>query len=100
MTVYIVARITIDDRKAYAKYEQGFMEVFSLFDGSLLSVEESPHILEGDWSCTRTVLIAFPTRDMALAWYNSPEYRAILPHRHAGAKAQIAILNGLTAPTT
>jgi len=98
MTVYIVARITIDDREAYARYEQNFMQVFSMFGGSLLSVEESPHVLEGDWTCTRSVLIAFPTRDMALAWYNSPEYQAILPHRHAGAKAQIAILNGLPAP--
>ena len=95
MTVYIVAKITISDRESYANYEHGFMPVFSLFEGTLLSVEESPHILEGDWACTRTVLIAFPDKDRALAWYNSQEYQAILPHRHKGAKAHIAILEGL-----
>ena len=98
MTVYIVARITISDRESYANYEQGFMPVFNLFDGKLLAVEESPHILEGDWACTRTVLAEFPDRDMALAWYNCPEYQAILPHRLRGAEADIAIINGLPSP--
>ena len=98
MTVYIVAQITIGDRESYAKYEQGFMPVFNLFKGTLLSVDESPFILEGDWACTRTVLAAFPSKDMALEWYNCPEYQAILPYRLKGAKAHIVILNGLPAP--
>jgi uncharacterized protein (DUF1330 family) len=98
MTVYIVAQITISDRDSYAKYEQGFMPVFNLFDGKMLSVDEAPHVLEGDWACTRTVLAAFPDRDMALAWYNCPEYQAILPHRLKGARAHIVILDGLPAP--
>ncbi|WP_341197250.1 DUF1330 domain-containing protein [Hyphomonas chukchiensis] len=98
MTVYIVARIMISDREAYGKYEQGFMPVFNLFEGRMLSVDESPHVLEGEWTCTRTVLAAFPSKDMALEWYNCAEYQAILPHRLAGARAEIAILAGLPAP--
>ena len=97
MAVYIVAQITITDRETYGKYEQGFMDVFNRYDGRLLSVDENAHVLEGDWSCTRTVLAEFPSKDIALAWYNCAEYQALAPFRHMGATSKIALLEGFPA---
>ena len=62
MSVYAVALIHIHDRDGYRNYEQGFMEIFSRYEGKLLAVDESPTVMEGEWPWTRTVLLEFPTR--------------------------------------
>ena len=95
MSIYIVARINIRDRAEYANYEAGFLEVFSRYAGKMLSVEEAPEVLEGEWSCTRTVLIEFPGKEDALAWYRSEEYQTLAAHRYAASTADIALLAGL-----
>ena len=97
MTIFIVARIDIQDRAGYAEYEKRFMEIFSPYDGALMAVSEDAEVLEGSWPVTRTVLISFPTRDAAMAWYQSKDYQEILQHRHGASHADIVLLNGLTA---
>ena len=67
MRVYLVAQLTIHDRGTYAKYGFAFMEIFDPYGGKLLSVEEAPEVLEGEWSYTRTVLLEFPSEELAHA---------------------------------
>lgn len=93
--VYLVALLTIHDRARYQQYEAGFVEIFMRFGGSLLSVEESPTVLEGDWPLTRTVLISFPSQAEAMAWYRSDDYQALMQHRLAASVGNIALLNAL-----
>ena len=47
MSAYIIAKIQIKDREIYAKYEEGFMPIFEKYQGELLSVDETPTVLEG-----------------------------------------------------
>ena len=50
--------------------------------------------LEGD--CRGDlVVIAFPDREHARAWYDSPAYRAILPLRTANAEGWVALVDGV-----
>ena len=95
MTAYLVAQITIDDRAGYSEYEAGFMEIFARYSGELLAVEEAPEVLEGEWPCTRTVLIGFPSRDDALAWYRSEEYQKLARHRFDSSEGNAVLINGL-----
>lgn len=97
MAVYLVAQLTIHDRERYAEYGGGFMEIFSKYDGKLLSVEESQETLEGDWDYTRTVLIEFPSEAQAKAWYHSEEYQALAQHRFAASDGNIVLIKGLDA---
>ena len=80
MAVYLMAQIQIRDRGRYGQYEVGFMDIFRQYQGKVLSVDEAPQILEGEWPHTRTVLIEFPTREEANAWYESEEYQALARH--------------------
>ncbi|MFK7805714.1 MAG: DUF1330 domain-containing protein [Anaerolineae bacterium] len=82
MTVYIIAQITIHDREKYDQYEEGFMEIFDRFEGTMLSIDENPTPLEGEWHATRSVLMSFPTADAFKAWAGSKEYRALAKYRH------------------
>jgi hypothetical protein len=56
MTVYILAQLTITDRAKYDRYQARFMEVFKPFGGTVLSVDDSVHVIEGDWPHSRFVL--------------------------------------------
>lgn len=85
MTVYILSRLTIHDRAEYQKYEDKFDEVFSKFDGKLLSVDEEPLVLSGEWEATRSVILEFPSKKSAFAWMQSDEYQEISKDRNAGS---------------
>ena len=57
------------------------MQVFEPFSGTMLSVDEEPTVLQGDFDFTRSVLIEFPSAEQAMAWMTSPEYQEIAQHR-------------------
>ena len=94
MAHYIVAQIDIHDRERYAEYEAGFMDVFANYNGTMLAVDEAPQVIEGEWPCTRTVIIEFPSKPEAEAWYNSDAYRQIATHRHAASVGNVALVAG------
>jgi uncharacterized protein (DUF1330 family) len=85
MSVYILSRLTIHDRAEYEKYDNQFEEVFAKFNGKLLSVDEEPIVLAGEWEATRSVLIEFPSKEAAFAWMKSDDYQRISKHRNAGS---------------
>jgi uncharacterized protein (DUF1330 family) len=95
MTAYITAQIDIHDQDRYEKYGQGFMQVFSRFQGKMLVVDESPEILEGQWAYTRTVLIEFPSAQSAKAWYFSDAYQELADHRWGASFANVVLLEGI-----
>jgi uncharacterized protein (DUF1330 family) len=97
MTVYAIATLNIHDRSTYANYESGFMAVLENYDAKVLSVDESPLVLEGQWTFTRTVIVEFSDTDELQRWYNSDGYQAILTHRKAASDGNVVVVNGLPA---
>jgi uncharacterized protein (DUF1330 family) len=98
MPAYVVARLTITDKETYARYSAGFMDIFMPHGGKVLAVDEAPEIIEGDWRCTRTVLLEFPNKDVMRAWYGSAEYQSLVQHRFAASTADIVLLDGFALP--
>lgn len=94
MAVYIVGHIDIEDRMGYAEYEAGFAEVFSAHKGEVLAVDDEPLTLEGEGRGNRCVILRFPDRAAALAWYNSPEYQRLAAIRWNASSALITLVEG------
>ncbi len=94
MTVYVVAKLKIKDREAYAKYSDGFMDILIRYGGKILSVDDGAEVIEGEWPHDRTVLLEFPAQADMQTWYNSPEYKDLVKHRYASATAEIALIKG------
>ena len=92
MTVYLIAQLTINDRERYRRYAEGFVEIFAKYGGKLLSVDEEPEVLEGDWPYARTVLLSLPSKEQAEAWYNSAEYQALAQHRLAASSTNLVMI--------
>ena len=96
-TVYALVLVdSITDREGYSRYGDGFMEVFSQYQGRILAADESPTMVEGDWPVKRTVLMAFPNEEGLNAWYQSPEYQKLAQHRWQSSTARIAMLHALS----
>ena len=95
MSVYLIANLNINDRERYAQYEAGFMDIFNQHNGKLLAVDENQEILEGDYDCTRTVIVEFPSHDDAKAWYESEAYQELAAHRWASSDGSVILIQGL-----
>lgn len=94
MTCYLVGRIAIREREGYDRYASRFMPVLKQYGGRLLVSEENPEPLEGEWDGRKLVLLAFDSRDAALTWANSPEYREIAQDRIASSDAVVLLAEG------
>jgi len=94
MSSYMIALIDIHDRARYDEYLAGFDAVFAKYNGRVVAVEEAPRVLEGTWPARRTVMIKFPSDEELRRWYDSPEYRELVRHRHESAVSNVAVITG------
>jgi uncharacterized protein (DUF1330 family) len=92
---FAVVQIAINDRDQYHQYETaGHLEIFDRFSGKLVGADENVEIVEGSWPFTRTVLIEFPSKELARAWYESEEYQAVVGLRHSSTTSNLVIVSG------
>jgi uncharacterized protein (DUF1330 family) len=75
MSCYFVAQIRIHDPQEYQRYLDGFDQIFADYRGKVVAVDDSPTVLEGNWPCTRAVVIRFPNEDEASP-HSSPAFVA------------------------
>ena len=99
MTVYVIAQLKMTDRAAYDRYQARFVDVFRKFNGRLLSADERPSVVEGDWNRDKLVLMSFLDEAAYHAWADSPEYLEISKDRKAGAQAVVLLATGFTPQT-
>jgi uncharacterized protein (DUF1330 family) len=55
-------------------------------------VDKAPDVRSGEWPFVRTVIVAYPDFAAAQAWYDSAEYKQIIPIRMRAIDANIAIV--------
>ena len=92
---FVVVQIAIDDRDKYHQYERAaHQEYFDKFGGTVVGIDEEVEVVEGSWPFTRTVLIEFPSKKVARAWYESDEYQAVVGLRHGSATSNLVIVSG------
>jgi uncharacterized protein (DUF1330 family) len=65
------------------------------FSGRFLIHGGDTQVLEGQWSGDLIVL-AFPDRDRARAWYDSPAYRDILRLRTGNSDGEVILVDGVS----
>lgn len=94
MTVYVIVQLKMTDRAAYDRYQARFFDAFRKFNGRLLSADEQPAVLEGNWDRDKLVLMSFPDEAAFRAWSESPEYVEISRDRKAGAQGIVLLAKG------
>jgi len=74
MPAYMIIRIDVDDPGRLKEYQAAAPAVVEKFQGKFLVRGGSYVTLEGPEESRRIVMIEFPDRSSAEAFYNSPEY--------------------------
>ena len=82
--VHFIAHFTINDTDKYRVYEKGFFPILKAHNGTFLTYDDNVAVLEGTPEAGRTVVIQFESEAACMTWWNSPEYRELAAHRHAG----------------
>jgi uncharacterized protein (DUF1330 family) len=92
---FFIAQVLVHDPEVYEVYANGpHLEIWEKFSGQLVVIDEDAEIKEGSWPYTRTVIIEFPTKELARACYDSDEYQAIVGFRHKSATSNAVIVSG------
>ena len=82
--VHFIAHFQVDDAEVYHGYEKGFFPVLKPYGARFLTFDDDVQVLEGERQPGRTVIIEFPSEEVLLKWWNSPEYTELAKMRHQG----------------
>jgi uncharacterized protein (DUF1330 family) len=91
---YFISEFKVTDPEGIRPYSTAVEATFKPFGGrfvvrggKVVSVEGAP--------IDRVIMIAFPSRDLAQAWYASDAYGVIRPIRQRSAEARVYIMDAL-----
>jgi uncharacterized protein (DUF1330 family) len=82
------------DPVRYEEYRHKAAESILAAGGRYVVRGGEVEVLEGEPPAGRTVVLEFPTRDAALAWFHGPKYTEIRKIREKAAKARMYVVDG------
>ncbi|GAU82522.1 DUF1330 domain-containing protein [Bosea sp. BIWAKO-01] len=77
-------------------YLEGIDATLAPFQGRFIIHGGPPELLEGSWSGD-VIVIEFPNRAAAKAWYESEAYQAILPLRIRNSTGAVFFIDGVSS---
>ena len=95
MKYYCVAELDITDRSWVPAYVQNVTKLVEQSGGRYLARTSEIEKLEGERKAPQIFLIIeWPSKEVALSFYESDEYRPFRQSRRAGAKNEFALVAG------
>lgn len=94
---YWIARIDIDDMDRYRQYVAANAQPLAEF-GARFLVRAGPFEAPEGSSCSRNVVIEFPSYQAALDCYRSPAYQAAIQLRLPVSRGDLVIIEGYDGP--
>jgi len=97
MSAYAIAHLRqVTMGAEIVEYLQRIDATLAPFSGRFIVHGDKVEVLEGAWPGD-LVIIEFPDRAQARAWYDSPAYRAILPLRTENSACNTVLVDGVDA---
>lgn len=95
MTAYIIVDTKIHDADAYEEYKRLARPIAEKHGGEYIVRGGDIALIESDlWTPSRMVVIRFPSRAVAEAFVEDPEYAPVKAKRHAAAQCTLMIVDG------
>jgi len=96
MAAYVIVQETMHgDQTPFEEYRKHVIATLEPYGGKFLARGGKLTVLEGEWPHARTVILEFPSREKAEAWYHSPPYQKILPLRLQCMTANFIVIDGV-----
>jgi uncharacterized protein (DUF1330 family) len=99
MSAYVVVEFTIKDPDVYREKYAGNAGQTAKEHGAEVLATGNWEILDGAPMLSSGVIVRFPDREMALSWYNSPDYQQLIEVRGIAMDARFSLLDGLPTST-
>lgn len=90
---YVIITEDIKDPAAMAEY--GKLAMKAMAGATILSYEQNPTVIEGQWHGTQTVMLEFESVDAAKKWYYSDAYQEAAKVRLGAAECNGVIISGM-----
>ncbi len=95
MPAYVLYLGDVTDPERYEEYKVHAAASIASAGGRYIVRGGEVEVLEGALPASRTVVLEFPTRAAALAWYRSEDYAAARKLREGAATATMYVVDGL-----
>jgi uncharacterized protein (DUF1330 family) len=93
MKSIIVNELRVTDAVKYRIYQDQVPATLAPFGGKYVS-RGIPEAIQGETPSPRVVVLEFPSREMALGWFHSPEFQRILAIRNESSTSRVYFLEG------
>ena len=94
MPAYIIVQINITNKEPYKEYLNQVTPTVERYKGKYLVRGGKFEKMLGTWNYERTVVIEFPSYEIAMEWYNSDEYMPIKKIREDNSIGNLIIIEG------
>lgn len=95
MAAYVIVDIEVHDPAGYEEYKKLAPSAVALYGGKYIARGGRTETLEGDWSPSRLVILQFESVEQAKKWLDSDEYQEARKMRHATAKSNMVVIEGI-----
>ena len=95
MKGYLIANVSVEDAVAYEGYRSRTQAIIEQYGGRFLVRGGEVDVREGNPCISRLIVLEFPSVEAAHTFYDSPEYRVILPIRTDNATSTLFIVSGV-----
>lgn len=95
MPAYVLYLGDVTDPERYEEYKVHAAASIAAAGGRYIVRGGEVEVLEGELPAGRTVVLEFPTRAAALAWYRSDDYEAARRLRLGAATATMYVVDGI-----
>ena len=95
MSAYVVVDVEVTDPAEFDVYRQQVPASLARYGGRYIVRGGESETLEGRWAPKRVVILEFPDRAAAKAWWSSDEYAAAKALRQRCARTELIIVDGV-----
>ena len=92
MAAYMLVEVAIHSPLLYEEYKEKTPAILQAFEGRFVLRGMPVVALEGTWDHDRLVLLEFPNREKALAWYHSEAYQEAKQIRDKASTARFLLI--------
>ena len=97
MSAYFIASYRITDPAGYEPYVPAVIPTLQAHGCEVLAADYTSQAIEGEPNAV-TVILKFASKEAALAWYNSPEYQAIIHLRTDNTEGTAVLVDQWSPP--
>ena len=94
MPAYVIANYRITDPEAFSTYPDAATETLAAAGAEIIAVDLESEAMEGSPQPV-TVILKFPSKAEMKAWYNSPQYQAVIGLRTDNSEGTMVLVNGM-----